>query len=144
MTSVVDCVGVLSKNPHLALFEEGGEEGKMMGDSVAERSATCPPHTLIPRLHCISVTTLSHCNPLLPRDLPHPLPAKGRLHCVYSGGHCATLISYSEIMSCPFLDAFESESYVYVADIYILYSFTQCTTVSLRPWLSHVTFSCPS
>ncbi|CAI7997767.1 Sortilin-related receptor (Fragment) [Geodia barretti] len=75
VTSTVECVGVLSKHPVLTLFEGGedGEEG-VVGETAAERSAHCPPPSLVPRLHCILVTSLSHTNPLLPRQLPLPLP----------------------------------------------------------------------
>lgn len=77
VTSVVECVGVLSKDPQLVHFEgEGGEE--LMGESAEERSAHSPPPSLVPRLHCILVRTLTHCNPLLPHDLPHPLPQDGK------------------------------------------------------------------
>ena len=82
MTRVVECVGVLSKHPHLTIFEEGGEVAgggveELPGESAAERSAHFPPPSLVPRLHCILVRTLAHCNPLLPRDLPRPLPGEG-------------------------------------------------------------------
>ena len=80
MTSAVECVGVLSKQPVLTLFEGGedGEEG-VVGETTAERSAHCPPPSLVPRLHCILVTSLSHTNPLLPRQLPLPLPRDGMI-----------------------------------------------------------------
>lgn len=78
VTSVIDCVGILSKHPHLARFEGEKEEGEeMMGETAAERSAHCPPPSLVPRLHCIMVTTPTHCNPLLPDSLPRPLPGEG-------------------------------------------------------------------
>ena len=76
VTTAVECVGVLSKHPLLTHFEE--EEEEEGGESVAERSAHCPPPSLVPRLHCILVTPLLHNNPLLPRGLPHPLPAEGK------------------------------------------------------------------
>lgn len=85
VTSVVECVGVLSKHPHLAHFEGdgvGGGDGELLGESAAERSVHCPPPSLVPRLHCILVRTLTHYNPLLPRDLPHPLPGEGTCMCV--------------------------------------------------------------
>ena len=80
VTSVVECIGVLSKHPYLTHFEgsegtEGTEE--ILGESEAEKSAHCPPPSLVPRLHCILVKTLTHCNPLLPRHLPRPLPGEG-------------------------------------------------------------------
>ena len=80
VTSTVECVGVLSKHPVLTLFEGGedGEEG-VVGETAAERSAHCPPPSLVPRLHCILVTSLSHTNPLLPRQLPLPLPRDGMI-----------------------------------------------------------------
>ena len=82
VTRVVECVGVLSKHPHLTIFEEGGTVAggrveEFPGESAAERSAHFPPPSLVPRLHCILVRTLAHCNPLLPRDLPRPLPGEG-------------------------------------------------------------------
>ena len=79
VTSAVECVGVLSKHPVLTHFggEGDGEEEGMVGETAAERSAHCPPPSLVPRLHCILVTSLTHTNPLLPRLLPHPLPGEG-------------------------------------------------------------------
>ena len=78
VTTVVDCVGILSKHPHLTRFEgEREEEEEMVGETAAERSAHCPPPSLVPRLHCVSVTILHHCNPLLPHNLPRPLPGEG-------------------------------------------------------------------
>ena len=84
VTSMVECVGVLSKHPQLAQFEremeDGGEGGLVepfSGETAAERSAHSPPPSLIPRLHCILVRPLTHSHPLLPRDLPCPLPKEG-------------------------------------------------------------------
>lgn len=78
VTSVVECVGVLSKDPSLAHFD-GGEDGEeLLGESSEERTAHSPPPSLVPRLHCILVRTLTHSNPLLPRDLLRPLPREGR------------------------------------------------------------------
>ena len=80
VTSVVECIGILSKHPYLTHFEgSGGAEGaeEILSESEAERSAHCPPPSLVPRLHCILVKTLTHCNPLLPRHLPRPLPGEG-------------------------------------------------------------------
>ena len=92
VTSAVECVGVLSKHPLLTHFEGGhdNDDGdiEMVGESAAERSAHCPPPSLVPRLHCILVTPLSHTNPLLPRDLPHPLPGEGQISLPY---HCHSL-----------------------------------------------------
>ena len=83
VTSVVDCVGILSKHPQLADFEPVGEEaseGDMLGETAAERNVHCPLPSLVPRLHCILVTKLNHCNPHLPRDLTCPLPIEGTVN----------------------------------------------------------------
>ena len=77
MTSAVECVGVLSKHPVLTHFEGDGEEVEGVGETAAERSAHCPPPSLVPRLHCILITSLGVTNPLLPRQLPLPLSGEG-------------------------------------------------------------------
>lgn len=79
VTSAVECVGVLGKHPLLAHFEEedGGAEEGMVAELAAERSAHSPPPSLVPRLHCILVTSLPHTNPLLPQNLSLPLPGEG-------------------------------------------------------------------
>lgn len=71
MGSIVEVVGVLGIDPALGPlnYNENSEDL----DTAAERKVHCPPPSLVPRLHAITIRCLQHSNPLLPHDLPFPV-----------------------------------------------------------------------
>ena len=73
---MVEVVGVLGIDPTLAPLTYS-EDAEL--ETVEERRAHCPPPSLVPRLHAITVRCLSHSNPLLPPHLPSPLSTDGEL-----------------------------------------------------------------
>ena len=76
MGSVVEVVGVLGIDP--ALGQLNYNENSEDLDTAAERKVHCPPPSLVPRLHAITIQCLPHSNPLLPQDLPFPVQADGK------------------------------------------------------------------
>ena len=79
---MVEFIGVLSVDPALAHFEDGGDEEQQLVDpfqteTAAERRVHSPPPSLIPRLHCIVARCLTHSNPLLPSNLTTPIKSTG-------------------------------------------------------------------
>ena len=79
---MVEFIGVLSVDPALAHFEDGGDEEQHLVDpfqteTAAERRVHSPPPSLIPRLHCIVARCLTHSNPLLPSNLTTPIKSTG-------------------------------------------------------------------
>ena len=80
--SCLEVYGVLSRDP--ALADVGGGEGEASGgditmETASERRAHCPPPSLTPRIHAITVQHLTHNNPLLPWKLSIPSDRKGAL-----------------------------------------------------------------
>ena len=81
--SCLEVYGVLSRDP--ALADVGGGEGEASrGDIItmetaSERRAHCPPPSLTPRIHAITIQHLTHNNPLLPWKLSIPSDRKGAL-----------------------------------------------------------------
>jgi hypothetical protein len=73
LTDMLELVGVVSLDPALAhLGAEQQEEDMMMGMGTAPH---LPPPSLVPRLHVVSYTKLSHNNPLGKiKSTPVPLP----------------------------------------------------------------------
>lgn len=77
VNGVFEFIGILSSDPSLVNFEPGVPEQNILDPFVSETSAErhvhCPPPSLIPRLHCILATPLSHSNPTLPITLAPPI-----------------------------------------------------------------------
>ena len=73
MSSMVEVVGVLSMHPSLAPLTYEDTEDQREMDTIAERKVHRPPPSLVPRLHAITATLLTHSNPLLPLNLPSPI-----------------------------------------------------------------------
>ncbi|XP_033756608.1 mini-chromosome maintenance complex-binding protein-like isoform X2 [Pecten maximus] len=71
VNDLVEFVGVLSVDPSLAQFEaeDHGSQGRVCTDgfqvSAEEKNAHAPPPSLVPRLHAVFGTKLTHINPLL-------------------------------------------------------------------------------
>ncbi len=82
---MVEFIGVLSVDPHLAHFEgeeEGGQTvsvGIDLLETAAERQARSPPPSLIPRLHCITARPLFHSHPLIPDSVTIPVERAGEV-----------------------------------------------------------------
>ena len=74
LTDMLELVGVVSLDPALAHLA-GQEEEEMMGGSTAPH---LPPPSLVPRLHVVSYTKLSHNNPLGTRQRSN-IMEKGQL-----------------------------------------------------------------
>ena len=84
--SCVEVYGVLSRDPALADVGGGhGEAGEgeladtITMETASERRAHCPPPSLTPRIHAITIHNLTHNNPLLPWKLSIPTDRKGIL-----------------------------------------------------------------
>jgi len=63
LNDVIEVVGIVSLDPNLAVPDVDDEMGS---------SPTLPPPSLVPRLHALTFTHLSHNNPLLPSLPPFP------------------------------------------------------------------------
>ena len=74
VNGLMEFIGILSTDPSLVNFETPDPNTDLVdpfaSESLAERQFHCPPPSLIPRLHCLVTTPLSHSNPLLPLTLP--------------------------------------------------------------------------
>ena len=74
VNGLIEFVGILSTDPSLVNFETSDPNIDLVdpfaSESLAERRSRCPPPSLIPRLHCLVTTPLSHSNPLLPLTIP--------------------------------------------------------------------------
>ena len=81
VNGLFEFIGILSSDPSLVNFEPGVPEQNMLdpfaSETSAERQVHCPPPSLIPRLHCILATPLSHNNPTLPITLAPPITKQG-------------------------------------------------------------------
>ncbi|PIK49481.1 putative mini-chromosome maintenance complex-binding protein [Apostichopus japonicus] len=77
LNEMVEIIGILSVDPTLAVFPEDGSNGNHADlvnpedsmDGIEEQTAHSPPPSLVPRIHVMKVTKLSHVNPLLPTQL---------------------------------------------------------------------------
>lgn len=76
VNDVVEFVGVLSVDPSLAQFEpeDQSSQNNICTDafevSAEEKNAHAPPPSLVPRLHAVFGTKLTHINPLLAPSTP--------------------------------------------------------------------------
>lgn len=74
VNGLMEFIGILSTDPSLVNFETPDPNTDLVdpfaSESLAERQSHCPPPSLIPRLHCLVTTPLSHSNPLLPLTVP--------------------------------------------------------------------------
>ena len=80
VTAMVEFVGILSNDPALTSFfceENDDDADSFPHDSAIEQRAHSPPPSLVPRLHCIAATLLTHTNPLIPLSLPTPTTTSG-------------------------------------------------------------------
>jgi hypothetical protein len=83
LNDTVEFIGILSVDPVLGYQEQPHELNSKEGvvvdpasvfeEALEEKKAHSPPPSLVPRLHCIFATKLSHSNPLLPRSLKIPV-----------------------------------------------------------------------
>lgn len=70
LNEVIEVVGILSVDPALASNpEQDGSDDCMGAMDIEEEAAHCPPPSLVPRIHALTVRVLKHTNPLLPPDL---------------------------------------------------------------------------
>merc|ERR1711942_470400 len=63
LNDIIEVVGIVSLDPNLAVPDADDEMGS---------SPSLPPPSLVPRLHALTFTHLSHNNPLLPSLPPFP------------------------------------------------------------------------
>lgn len=81
--SCLEVYGILSRDPALAHMGDGegeaggGEVDTITMETASERRAHCPPPSLTPRIHAITIQHLTHNNPLLPWKLSIPSDRKG-------------------------------------------------------------------
>ena len=73
LNEVYEFVGVISMDPSMASEPMGNEAEAAFG--AAERRATAPPPSLVPRLHVLSERKLKHSNPAVSQDTPAVVPA---------------------------------------------------------------------
>lgn len=75
VNSIMEFTGIICTDPSLAQFNGVHNNDQEWTDpfaleTTAERQSHNPPPSLVPRLHCLFATPLSHSNPLLPLRLP--------------------------------------------------------------------------
>ncbi|XP_065071215.1 mini-chromosome maintenance complex-binding protein-like [Rhopilema esculentum] len=64
-------IGIMSCDPKLAtltMSDDDMKEDEFSSISAEERSAHCPPSSLVPRIHCILANKLIHNSPLIPQS----------------------------------------------------------------------------
>eukprot|EP00041_Stephanoeca_diplocostata_P009900 m.156599 g.156599 ORF g.156599 m.156599 type:complete len:482 (-) comp17940_c0_seq2:868-2313(-) len=64
ITQLVEIMGVYEIDPTIGVQDFAAEDD--FGDMADELRAHNPPASIIPRVHCISVTPLAHANPVVP------------------------------------------------------------------------------